>query len=170
MRLTRVEIKNWYNIKSANLDLSDGRALVVGPNGCGKTNIIKCIAKVLQPTGFNSSSFEFREKLEDKRPGDSFIDLYFNFNESEREIFLKLRMIAVTSRVFMLYEFLTSKTDSRDSKKFQEKFRNESVPLLLKLLNSSCASLSQWRKQRNSPDVILSHVKPAPGGYSECFN
>ena len=169
MRLTRVEIKNWYNIKSANLDLSDGRALVVGPNGCGKTNIIKCIAKLFQSIGSDLSSLTFREKLEDKRPGDSFIDLYFNFNELEREIFLKLKMHAVTSRVLMLCRLLKSKTDSPDCQKLQENFRHESVPLLLKVLNSSCASLSQWRKQRNSPDVIVSHAKP-PNEYSECFD
>ena len=43
MRFTRVKIDNFFNLKDVNLDLTNGNTLIVGPNGSGKTNIIKCI-------------------------------------------------------------------------------------------------------------------------------
>ena len=43
MKFTRVRINNFYNLKDVDLDLTQGQALIVGPNGSGKTNIIKCV-------------------------------------------------------------------------------------------------------------------------------
>ena len=38
-----MKIDNFFNLKDVNLDLTNGNTLIVGPNGSGKTNIIKCI-------------------------------------------------------------------------------------------------------------------------------
>ena len=38
-----MKIDNFLNLKDVNLDLTNGNTLIVGPNGSGKTNIIKCI-------------------------------------------------------------------------------------------------------------------------------
>ena len=38
-----MKIDNFFYLKDVNLDLTNGNTLIVGPNGSGKTNIIKCI-------------------------------------------------------------------------------------------------------------------------------
>ena len=43
MKFTRIQINGFYNLRDVDLDLTNGNALIVGPNGSGKTNIIKCI-------------------------------------------------------------------------------------------------------------------------------
>ena len=43
MKFTRVRIDGFYNLRDVDLDLTNRNALIVGPNGSGKTNIIKCI-------------------------------------------------------------------------------------------------------------------------------
>ena len=43
MKLTKVKIDNFYNLREVHLDLRSGNTLIVGPNGSGKTNVIKCV-------------------------------------------------------------------------------------------------------------------------------
>ena len=165
MKLTRIEIKDVYNIKNANLDLSNGCALVVGPNGCGKTNIIKCIVQVLEKAGDevacsprSSQKFQFIEMQPKNIVGYSFINLSFNFNERERKIFMQLRMIAITTNVLHLCNLLQRRTASHAN--LTKKFWDEIFPSLLKVLSSSCAELNQWHKRRNSADLTVSQFEP----------
>ena len=165
MKLTRIEIKDVYNIKNANLDLSNGCALVVGPNGCGKTNIIKCIVQVLEKaadevacSSHSNQKFQFREMQPKNIVGYSFINLSFNFNETERKIFMQLRMIAITTNVLHLCNLLQRRTASHAN--LTKKFWDEIFPSLLKVLSSSCAELNQWHKRRNSADLTVSQFEP----------
>lgn len=40
MNVTRLRLKNWRNFKSADIDLSDSRTFLVGPNASGKSNAL----------------------------------------------------------------------------------------------------------------------------------
>ena len=165
MKLTRIEIKDVYNIKNANFDLSNGCALVVGPNGCGKTNIIKCIVQVLEKaagevacSSHSEQKFQFIEMQPKNIARCSFINLFFNFNERERKIFMQLRMIAIMTNVLDLCDSLQYRTSSHAN--LEEKFWDEIFPLLLKVLSSSYAELDKWPKGRNSADLTVSQFEP----------
>ena len=123
MRFTRVKIDNFFNLKDVNLDLTNGNTLIVGPNGSGKTNIIKCIhflvnAILGQCEGYEYKSLyhygqpdQFQRVIqhvllrEDTSPKiwspneDCFIEVHAWFNKAEVELFSELRLLFLMSDV-----------------------------------------------------------------------
>ena len=121
MRFTRVKIDNFYNLKDVNLDFTNGNTLIVGPNGSGKTNIIKCIHFLVdvilnQPEGFNREQ-HYGRPIQSQRviqhvllredtelniwdPNeDCFIEIHAWFNKAEVELFSELWLLFLLADV-----------------------------------------------------------------------
>ena len=98
MRFTRIQINNFYNLKNVDIDLTSGTALVVGPNGSGKTNIIKCVQFVLQSLSSNRLNYDMTkgklgETSWDKEGGaDAYIRIQAGFSRSEVRLLCELRI------------------------------------------------------------------------------
>lgn len=89
MKFSRVRIDGFYNLKDVDLDLTNGNALIVGPNGSGKTNIIKCInllvKEILQETDADV-------KIQGEKKPECYIEVNATLSKAELEIFSKLKI------------------------------------------------------------------------------
>ena len=98
MRFTRIQINNFYNLKNVDIDLTSGTALVVGPNGSGKTNIIKCVQFVLQSLSSNRLCYDMTKgKLgetswNNEGGADAYIRIQAGFSRSEVRLLCELRI------------------------------------------------------------------------------
>ena len=115
MRFTRVKIDNFFNLKDVDLDLTNGNTLIVGPNGSGKTNIIKCIHflvnQIINRHGQPPQSPRFglparvpvKEHTEPKiwnpNEKDCFIEVHAWFSKAEVELFSDLRLLFLMADV-----------------------------------------------------------------------
>lgn len=46
LKLQKIEIKNYGNLKSVTLDNLGNLNILIGPNNCGKTHILKAISEL----------------------------------------------------------------------------------------------------------------------------
>ena len=131
MRFTKVKIDNFFNLKDVNLDLTNGNTLIVGPNGSGKTNIIKCIQFLVdqilnQPRGcIREQRFLSVEPPVERRvqqhglqwevtvpkiwnPNeDCFIEVHAWFNKAEVELFSELRILFLMADICYVVRAVT---------------------------------------------------------------
>jgi putative ATP-dependent endonuclease of the OLD family len=49
MKLTRIEVKNFRSFAASDIRLTDGMNALVGPNNCGKSNLVRAIRMALDP-------------------------------------------------------------------------------------------------------------------------
>ena len=90
MKFTRVRINGFYNLKDVDLDFSNGSALIVGPNGSGKTNIIKCIDFLIkQILGLRDPS---DRQIWDVNDPECCIEVNATLSRAEVEMFSNLRV------------------------------------------------------------------------------
>lgn len=102
MKLTEVTIKNCYNLSQVELDVNQGRVLIVGTNGSGKTNILKCISAVLNGPIDRRHSYS----IPTNDIGKLAVLLGFTLCRDERLALMKLRIIHVIERIAYLHDRL----------------------------------------------------------------
>jgi putative ATP-dependent endonuclease of OLD family len=53
VKLTRVQVKNFrsYSRNAAVLSVGDGLNLLIGPNNCGKSNLLRAVSLALENSG-----------------------------------------------------------------------------------------------------------------------
>ncbi|MGV7834422.1 ATP-dependent nuclease [Mycobacterium kansasii] len=49
MKLTRIEVKNFRSFGESDIRLTDGMNALVGPNNCGKSNLVRAIRMAFDP-------------------------------------------------------------------------------------------------------------------------
>ena len=111
MRFTRVKIDNFYNLKDVNLDLTNGNTLIVGSNGSGKTNIIKCIHflvnQIIDQYGEPPPNIKVvplvpehtEPMIWNPNKKDCFIEVHAWFTKAEVELFSELRLLFLIADV-----------------------------------------------------------------------
>ena len=158
MKIARIGIKNMYNLKNLNLDFGDYYALVVGPNGCGKTNIIKCVEKAIKLAirDIDHNRVEDLINYEQSDGENSFIRLDFKLNSTEISKLLKLRMISIVERTIRLCRLLLPAREQRILADLERIFLQKTVPLLLENLRSTIKDLKKWKSK--DADVVISYV------------
>ena len=160
MKIARIRIKNIYNLKNVNLDFSHHCALVVGPNGCGKTNIIKCIVKALHRAIGEIERNNVEDLLNYQQPDgeNSFITIDFKLSNREISKLLKLRMISIFERTIRLCRSLLPENVRLHVPDQVMTSARETVPLLWENLRSTIENLHQWQRPSEDADVVISYV------------
>lgn len=105
MRLTQIEINGFKSFaKKQELVFSDGITAIIGPNGCGKSNIADAFRFVL---GEQSARALRGKKVEDfifggtqKRRPLSFCEVSLHFDNSDGELKTPFREVCVTRRAY----------------------------------------------------------------------
>ena len=163
MKLRRITINGEYNLKNVDLDLKNECALLVGANGCGKTNILKCIAAVLKAATVTDDNGMIVELTSgDMRLKEPSIKLYFDLNKNERKEIMELRTMYVIDKTIQLCKSLVEEGPratyiSYRSSPEVTKFRQKVIPQLLDVFKASCKRLGEWHKSSDNADVIISY-------------
>ena len=90
MKFTRVRINGFYNLRDVDLDLTNGNALIVGPNGSGKTNIIKCLNFLVKQILDETADTNMR--IWDVNVPKCYIKVNATLSKAEVEMFSNLRV------------------------------------------------------------------------------
>lgn len=78
------DLLNFRNYEKANLQLSEGTNIFIGPNGQGKTNLLEGIYYLL-----NGRSYRAQRESELIRWGENFFQLYGEFSLKDRKIHIE---------------------------------------------------------------------------------
>ncbi len=105
MRLTQIEINGFKSFaKKQQLDFADGITAIIGPNGCGKSNIADAFRFVL---GEQSAKALRGKKVEDfifggtqKRRPLSFCEVSLHFDNSDGELLTPYTEVCITRRAY----------------------------------------------------------------------
>jgi chromosome segregation protein len=105
MKLTQIEINGFKSFaKKQELDFSDGITAIIGPNGCGKSNIADAFRFVL---GEQSARALRGKKVEDfifggteKRRPLSYCEVSLHFDNSDGELLTPYQEVCITRRAF----------------------------------------------------------------------
>ena len=163
MKLRRITINGEYNLKNVDLDLRNDCALLVGANGSGKTNIIKCIAAMLKFATAAENDMFVELTSGDMRLKDPSIKLYFDLNKNERKEIMKLRMMYVIDKTIQLCKPLVAEDSLKSYNSYRSlpkvtKFRQSVIPQLLEVFKASCERLGDWHStSSNDAEVIISY-------------
>ena len=93
MYLCNLKIRNFRNFRKANIDLKSEDNILIGENGCGKTNLLSAIRLVLDYT-YRLENYlnlgDFNKKINYKNFGEWIIisAKFTDFNKIESGIFL----------------------------------------------------------------------------------
>ena len=133
MRLTNIEINGFKSFaKKQELSFPDGITAIIGPNGCGKSNIADAFRFVL---GEQSARALRGKKVEDfifggtqKRRALSFCEVSLYFDNSDGELKTPYRDVCITRRAYRSgeSEYYINKTSCR-LKDIHELFRDTGV-------------------------------------------
>ena len=133
MRLTQIEINGFKSFaKKQQLEFADGITAIIGPNGCGKSNIADAFRFVL---GEQSAKALRGKKVEDfifggteKRRPLSFCEVSLHFDNSDGELLTPYSEVCVTRRAYRSgeSEYFINKTACR-LKDIHELFRDTGV-------------------------------------------
>ena len=105
MKLTQIEINGFKSFaKKQELDFSEGITAIIGPNGCGKSNIADAFRFVL---GEQSARALRGKKVEDfifggteKRRPLSYCEVSLHFDNSDGELMTPYQEVCITRRAF----------------------------------------------------------------------
>lgn len=77
MKINSLHIKKYENIDNQTFDMSahDGLSLLIGNNGCGKSNVLECISSIFNGLYQNSDSFETDFAIQYQLYNDSVVDI-----------------------------------------------------------------------------------------------
>ncbi|MCR5611455.1 MAG: chromosome segregation protein SMC [Clostridiales bacterium] len=133
MKLTQIEINGFKSFaKKQALDFSDGITAIIGPNGCGKSNIADAFRFVL---GEQSARALRGKKVEDfifggteKRRPLSYCEVSIHFDNSDGELNTPYTEVTITRRAYRSgeSEYYINKAASR-LKDIHELFRDTGV-------------------------------------------
>lgn len=105
MKLTQIEINGFKSFaKKQEIDFSEGITAIIGPNGCGKSNIADAFRFVL---GEQSARALRGKKVEDfifggteKRRPLSYCEVSLHFDNSDGELLTPYQEVCITRRAF----------------------------------------------------------------------
>jgi len=105
MRLTRVEIHGFKSFADrVQLDLPPGLTAVVGPNGCGKSNVIDAIKWALgeqRPSALRGDEMlDVIFKGNGARTARNFAEVSLHFDNASRTLPIDFSEVVVTRRLF----------------------------------------------------------------------
>ncbi len=69
MKITQLNLKNWMNFKSISISNIQDRSFIIGPNACGKSNLmdaIRFLRDVARPAGFKPSGGGLQKAVLDR--------------------------------------------------------------------------------------------------------
>ena len=109
MHFSRIRINNFYNLKDVDLDLSSSSALIVGANGSGKTNIVKCVEKLVKAITSDSTTYRYGKIFDrgiwnvGKSSNDeTYIKIEAFLNKDEAQLLSTLQAMLITYSVASL--------------------------------------------------------------------
>jgi len=140
MRLKSLYIKDYKNIKDQIFDLNshDGLSLLIGNNGCGKSNILECISSIFYNLYQGSSSFETDFAISYQMYDDSVFEIKYEggklIQNPHQGVQLPKRVIAIYSgEEQRMWEKYYVPLYSKYIKEIQKQAQNGTWPSMLYL-------------------------------------
>ena len=128
MKLTRIQINEFFNLQKIDIDLSPGHALILGPNGTGKSKIFKCVQFLveqsissLEPVHLKHLLWNDCERIWNLNADSCYIKLDFTLSDKEMNFLRTSRIIRLIYHIdHMLHEQkIRMRRDTRELKRYK---------------------------------------------------